>query len=157
MAFQKSAQLPIRIAARRKSDVRTQFAALCYRMGAPGLEVCLVTSRGTGRWILPKGWPMDGQTPAAAAATEAWEEAGLTGQAFDRCLGVYSYVKPLDRTRTACVAMVFPVLVREVHDDWPERAQRKRKWFDRDRAAAKLDEPELRHIVQAFDPRDLIG
>lgn len=156
MSFQKTEQLPIRISARRKSDVRTQFAALCYRMGEKGLEICLVTSRGTGRWIVPKGWPMDGQTPAAAAAREAWEEAGLTGQAFDRCLGVYSYLKPLDRTRTAVVAMVFPVLVREVHDDWPERGQRRRKWFARAQAAARLDEPELRHIVQTFDPRGLI-
>jgi 8-oxo-dGTP pyrophosphatase MutT (NUDIX family) len=155
MSFQNTEQLPIRIPARRKSDVRTQFAALCYRIVDGSTEICLVTTRGAGRWTLPKGWPMDGQTPAAAAAMEAFEEAGLTGRAFDRCVGVYSYVKPLDRSRLPCIAMVFPVLVEQEHEDWPEKRQRKRKWFSLKKAAGKLDGPELQHIVQTFDPATL--
>lgn len=157
MSFETAAQLPIRISARRKSDVRTQFAALCFRIVDGETQICLVTTRGTKRWILPKGWPMDAQTPAAAAATEAYEEAGLIGQAFDRCLGVYSYIKPLDRTRAPCVGMVFAVHVTQELDDWPERRQRKRKWFSLRKAAKKLEEPELSHIVLGFDPLPLLG
>ena len=59
---------------------RHQVAALCWRMGQGGaVEILLVTSRDTGRWVIPKGWPMDGKSASAAAAREAWEEAGVKG------------------------------------------------------------------------------
>ncbi|HLL59899.1 MAG TPA: NUDIX domain-containing protein, partial [Allosphingosinicella sp.] len=55
-----------------------QVAALPYRRGADGsVEVLLVTTRGTGRWMVPKGWPMRGKSHAEAAAQEAFEEAGV--------------------------------------------------------------------------------
>lgn len=43
---------------------RQPYAALCYRLkGKTGaLEVLLLTSRDTGRWVIPKGWPMEGKT-----------------------------------------------------------------------------------------------
>lgn len=145
-----SEQLPIRLRG-RKSSVRSQFAALCYRTINDQTQICLITSRGSGRWILPKGWPMHKETPASAAATEAFEEAGLSGQAHDICLGVYSYTKPLDKSRTAIVTMVYPVHVTHVHSEWPERHQRRRKWFTPAKAAAKIAEPELRRIVESFD------
>lgn len=148
-------QLPLKLKTGGKTDVRTQFAALCYRGSGDDLEICLVTSRRTKRWILPKGWPMHKQTPAEAAATEAWEEAGLTGTAIDRCLGVYAYVKDLHSVLTPVIVMVYPVEVTEVHDKWPERKQRKRKWFKPKKAAKKLAEPELRRIVKRFDPDQL--
>ncbi|MCP1168428.1 NUDIX hydrolase [Limimaricola litoreus] len=141
-------QLPLRIAKRHQRLARTQFAALPWRMADDGFEVCLVTSRGRGRWILPKGWPMDGVTPAQAAAIEAREEAGLLGRPEDRCLGVWSYAK----SGVPHFAMVFPLRVEEALDDWPERAQRRRKWFSPARAAAKLDAPELSRMLLGFQP-----
>ena len=57
-------QLPLKLRAASKNDVRSQFAALCYRIKAGNPEILLITSRGTGRWIVPKGWPEDGMTPA---------------------------------------------------------------------------------------------
>lgn len=98
---------------------------------------------------------MHKQTPAAAAATEAWEEAGLTGDAFNICLGVYSYRKPVKRQPVPIVALVYPVLVRNAHSDWPEKSQRRRKWFTQEKAARKLTEPALRRIVAGFDPATL--
>jgi 8-oxo-dGTP pyrophosphatase MutT (NUDIX family) len=148
-------QLPIRLRG-RKSNVRSQFAALCYRRILDQTQICLVTSRGSGRWILPKGWPVHNQTPAQAAAAEAFEEAGLSGHAFDTCLGVFSYTKPLDKSRTAILALVYPVHVTHVHTDWPEQHQRRRKWFTPAKAAAKIAEPELRRIVESFDPAHLL-
>ncbi|SEV90757.1 8-oxo-dGTP pyrophosphatase MutT, NUDIX family [Cognatiyoonia koreensis] len=151
----KKRQLPLKLREGGKTDVRTQFAALCYRVTDGTVEVCLVTSRKSKRWILPKGWPMHKQTPAAAAATEAWEEAGVTGQPIDHCLGAYSYVKPLSQNPTPVIVMVYPVKITNIASKWPEKKQRKRKWVPQRIAAKKLQEPELRRIVATFDPERL--
>jgi len=82
-------QLPLTVPVEHKSDLRTQFAALCYRVRQGRTEVLSITSRNTGRWIAPKGWPMQDCTPAQSAAEEAWEEAGVIGKGLDRCLGLF--------------------------------------------------------------------
>lgn len=149
-------QLPINIRASHKSDVRSQFAALCYRIVRDKPEILLITSRGSGRWIAPKGWPMDGKTPAESAAQEAWEEAGVIGRAHDQCLGLYSYNKSLGHgVGLPCVALVYPVLVKSLVTDFPEKGQRLRKWFTPKKAAARVQEPELARILQDFDLRVL--
>lgn len=149
-------QLPITIRAAHRSDVRSQFAALCFRMTGGRPEILLVTSRRSGRWIVPKGWPMHGLTPAASAAQEAWEEAGATGKVYERCLGLYSYNKITgDGAGLPCVAMVYPLRVKSLARDYPERGQRRRKWFSAKRAAACVAEPELARILRDFDPRAL--
>jgi 8-oxo-dGTP pyrophosphatase MutT (NUDIX family) len=150
-----SPQIPLKFRSGRKTDVRAQFAALCWRVVDDQVQICLVTSRTRKRWILPKGWPMHKQTPAAAAATEAYEEAGLRGIAQDICLGVYSYVKPLGNMTAPIVAMVYPLHVQQVLTDWPEKRQRRRKWFTLEKAAKKLEEPALKKIVASFDPAHL--
>lgn len=99
---------------------------------------------------------MHKQTPASAAATEAFEEAGVTGDAFDVCLGVYTYTKPLRTGNTPVITMVYPVHVRNVLSKWPEKRQRRRKWFSRRKAAKKLTEPELQRIVATFKPNTLL-
>ena len=105
-------QLPITVNSARKTDVRTQFAALCWRVMDGKVQILLITSRGSGRWIVPKGWPMDGQTPGEAALTEAWEEAGVLGKVDWRPVGLYSYSKSVDDdSDMPCVAMVYPVRV----------------------------------------------
>lgn len=148
-------QLPLNLRKVSKRDVRTQFAALCYRMRNDQLQICLITSRRTKRWILPKGWPMHGQTPAKAAATEAWEEAGLSGKAFDRCLGVYTYPKLYKGTFLGIVTLVYPVKVTNVHSKWPEAHERRRRWMTPAKAAKKLREPELKRIVANFAPHQV--
>ena len=146
--------MPLLVRPERKTDMRTQFAALCYRIKADRPEVLLITSRGTGRWIVPKGWPVPGMTPAASAEREAWEEAGVRGRFHDICLGLYSYIKIVeDGPDLPCAAMVYPVRVRALAEDYPEKDQRKRKWMRRKKAAAKVDEPELAQIIRRFDPK----
>jgi 8-oxo-dGTP pyrophosphatase MutT (NUDIX family) len=86
---------------------------------------------------------------------EAYEEAGLRGDALDVCLGIYSYIKPLGNLNAPIVAMVYPVHVLHVLSEWPEKHQRKRKWFSPDKAAKKLEEPALKKIVATFDPANL--
>ena len=60
-----------------------QIAVLPYRFGGPDkdgpTEILLVTSRGTGRWVVPKGNPLTGLDRHASAAVEAEEEAGVIG------------------------------------------------------------------------------
>ena len=46
-----------------------QLAALCYRVTRKrGTQILLITSRETGRWVIPKGWPMKGRSDAEAVA-----------------------------------------------------------------------------------------
>ena len=154
MTVQGIKQLPLRLHTAHKTDVRGQFAALCYRVVKDRTQILLITSRGSGRWILPKGWPIDGVTPAQAAMTEAWEEAGVEGQATDTCLGLFSYAKTIGpEMQLPCIAMVYPVRVRALSRDYPEADHRKRKWFSRKKAARAVQEPELARIIKTFDPR----
>lgn len=152
---QPIAQRPLRIRADSKRDPRTQFAGLPFRVikGKSGkrVEVLLVTSRETKRWIIPKGWPMDGLTPADAAAQEVWEEAGARGKGYDVCLGLYSYRKWLSEDEILPVIVaVFPVKVRTLEDEYPEASERRRKWFSLKKAASKVEERDLRQLIETF-------
>ncbi len=147
-------QLPLKFTTGRKTDIRAQFAALCWRIKDGKVQVCLVTSRTRKRWIIPKGWPMHKQTPADAAAQEAYEEAGVSGQVSNQSLGIYTYVKPLKEGTAPAVAIVYPMRVTKVHAKWPEKTQRRRKWFSPKKAAKRLEEPELKRIVARFTPPD---
>ncbi len=141
-----------------KRDVRTQFGAICYRVRKDKPEILLVTSRNRKRWIVPKGWPVDGATPSDAAATEAWEEAGAVGKPSTLCLGIYSYTKlgeAEDEPDLPCVVALFPFKVQKLVSDYPEANERTRRWVTPKRAARLVDEPELREILSAFDPRKL--
>lgn len=146
---------PIRLRSGSKREVRTQFGALCYRMRGSKVEVLLVTSRTRGRWIMPKGWPMNGATPQEAALVEAWEEAGVRGKVRGNALGVYSYTKLNGKDALPCVVAVFAVKVESLADAYPEAKMRQRKWLSRKKAAARLDEPELAQIVRNFSPSQL--
>lgn len=134
----------------------TQYAALCYRKKGRKVEVLLITSRGTGRWILPKGWPMFRKSPAEAAAREAWEEAGVVGTPKETYIGLYSYTKVISAKKARpCVALVYPVKVKELADKYPEKRERKRAWFSPKKAAKRVAEPELARLLRDFDPKKL--
>jgi 8-oxo-dGTP pyrophosphatase MutT (NUDIX family) len=113
---------------KQKRPLRLQYAALPYRaIGKSQLEVMLVTSRGTRRWIIPKGWPKRGISPNATAAQEAFEEAGVIGKVRKRPIGSFPYVKLLPQGVTAsCRVQVFPFRVTRQQKKWPEKRQRKR-------------------------------
>lgn len=148
-------QMPIEFSKAGKSDVRSQFAALCYRVVDKKHQILLVTARNSGRWIIPKGWPMNGKTPADAALREAWEEAGVLGKASAQIVGLYSYSKQTGDGNLPCVGLVFPIRVKSLARKYPERNQRKRKWFSPKKAAQKVTDPELARILLKFDPKRL--
>lgn len=149
-------QPTLKLGAGHKTDVRTQFAALCYRMVKDKPQILLITGRRSLRWILPRGWPMDGRSPSECAAIEAWEEAGASGRIHDQCIGVFAYSKFLGPERgVPCIAMVYALKVKSLSRDFPEAGQRKRKWLTPRKAAARVDEPELAQILRGFDPNAL--
>jgi 8-oxo-dGTP pyrophosphatase MutT (NUDIX family) len=135
-------------------EPRTQYAALPWRKREDGtLEILLVTSRETRRWVIPKGWPMKDLKPDACAAQEAFEEAGVVGEPGRKSLGAYHYDKRLRSGRSQHVRVkVYPLAVREERDAWPEMAQRERRWTDPAEAAEAVDEPELKALLAKFKP-----
>ena len=149
MTVQTSQQEPIFLQDNTKRDVRTQFAALCYRMVKGKPEVLLVTSRRTKRWIIPKGWPMDGKTPGESALTEAWEEAGVRAQSLSKDpVGQYTYDKILkDGASQTVVTNVYRIEVQELADIYPEAEERTREWVSPVIAAERVQEPELRALL----------
>jgi 8-oxo-dGTP pyrophosphatase MutT (NUDIX family) len=136
----------------KKRRARRQYATLAYRC-TPDLEVLLVSSRETGRWVLPKGWPMKGRKPHVAAALEAFEEAGIKGTITKLPVGTYSYDKRLsDGDVLACTVKVFPMAVELELTDWPEQNQRTRQWFSPQSAAEAVEEETLKVLIRQFTP-----
>lgn len=116
-----------------------------------GIEVLLVTSRDTQRWVVPKGWPWRNVTDNAAAAGEAWEEAGVRGTISTHSIGTFRYAKRHASNLLAIEVRVFLLEVTEVADTWPEVAERRRGWFSPIEAAARVAEPELQAILRSLD------
>ena len=130
-----------------KTTHRAQVGAIPVR-GAPGAyEVLMITSRDSGRWIIPKGWPMKGKKDHAAAAQEAFEEAGVAGKVHKRPLGAYTYDKRADGDGRPVRVVVYLLEVVEEKRAWPEKDQRRREWMDPTDAAALVGEAGLSEIL----------
>jgi 8-oxo-dGTP pyrophosphatase MutT (NUDIX family) len=137
-----------------KSSRHVQYAALPYRAGKSQLEIMLVTSRGTRRWIIPKGWPKRGMPPHDTAATEAFEEAGVIGKVSKRPIGSYPYNKVLRKgDKASCRVQVFALRVTRQHKRWPEKHERRIKWYRPAEAVRSVGEPHLRRIIRKFAKR----
>jgi 8-oxo-dGTP pyrophosphatase MutT (NUDIX family) len=133
----------------------TQYAALPWRKAADGrIEVMLITSRETRRWVIAKGWPITGLNPGDSAAQEALEEAGVTGEVWSEPVGAYDYEKRLKNGDLQPVEVeVFPLSVRKELDAWPEKGQRERRWFAAAEAADLVAEPRLSELIRDFGGR----
>lgn len=129
-----------------------QVAALCWRTAASGMiEVLLITSLNSKRWIMPKGWSENGQSEAQSAAREAFEEAGVTGEVGDMPIGTYHYLKEKkDGTGVPVRVEVFSLKVNGQAENWAEKGKRQIAWLPIEQAAARISEPGLRGILRAF-------
>ena len=133
----------------RKGKPIRQVAAIPIRRDAEGrIEVLLVTSNTTERFIVPKGWPMKGKSGRKAATIEAREEAGVVGVALKKPLGTYAYWKRLSNRFVKVVVTVYLLPVVEELPQWQELARRKRAWLTPADAARLIDEPELATLVR---------
>ena len=132
-----------------KTDSNLQYAALPYRRRSDGaIEVMLITSLNTKRWIIPKGWPVQGLAPQDCAAREALEESGLVGRISERPIGFYGYEKRLaDGSTMRCMVETFALEVEKQLASWPEQSRRQTQWYVLQAAADAVDEPELSAMI----------
>ncbi|WP_299029022.1 NUDIX hydrolase [uncultured Sulfitobacter sp.] len=129
---------------------KLQVAALCHRGSGVDSEYLLVTSRDTGRWIIPKGWPIRGLKSSETALQEAWEEAGVrNSQASAAPVGRYTYNKRKPSGLQVPVeTLVYSVAVKDLASEFPEAHERTRKWVTASDAANMVNEPELQSIFR---------
>lgn len=132
-----------------------QIAALPYRpavqAGDGSVEVLLVTSRGTGRWVVPKGNLGKREEGHAAAAREALEEAGVTGVVDPASIGSYFYRKILrSGAGRRTEVLVYPLAVTTELPEWAESGERIRRWCSPEEAADLVDEPDLGALIRSF-------
>jgi hypothetical protein len=131
-----------------------QFGVVAWKAAPDGApQVLLVTSRDTGRWVVPRGNPVPGLPPHLSAAQEAYEEAGVRGPVTSLVVGGYGYRK----TRRSGLGVrahvtLFALAVEEELGDWPEASERTRRWFSPAEAAEAVVEPELKALLRAFVP-----
>ena len=141
-----------KIADKPTDALAMQHAALCFRRGgSDGVEVLLITSLETGRWVLPKGWPKKSEIGGDCALREAFEEAGVQGHLTGCTPGLFFYDKilPGGQAQPCCVA-VHPVDVSYLAYRFPEMGLRQRQWASPLAAAALVAEPELQALLAAF-------
>lgn len=135
-----------------------QIAALPFRCNEDGVfEVLMITSRDTGRWVMPKGWTMDGLELWEAAQVEALEEAGAVGPISTTEIGQYHYGKRCDNGAVVdCRVHLFPMLVNELKSDWQEKEERTRRWFSAADASDLVDESGLTVLLNGLkvQPQD---
>ena len=122
-----------------------QSAVIPFRRDKKGkLRVLLITTRKSRRWIVPKGIVEPGMTPAASAAKEAYEEAGVQGRVSKKKLGTYHY----EKWGGTCKVKVYLLEVTKVLGKWPESSSRTREWVSAKKAATLVNEPGLRRLLK---------
>jgi phosphohistidine phosphatase len=128
----------------------TQSAVIPWRRSGGHLEFLLVSSRNGKRWVIPKGVQEPGLTPHDSAAREAFEEAGVRGTVDPEPLGRYAY----NKWGGTCAVTVFALAAEECLPDgtWAE-SHRQRQWLPPAEAASRLEEPDLRTLVEKLAAR----
>lgn len=137
---------------RQRATVQ-QSGVLAYRRRSDRLQVLLITSRDTGRWVPPKGHIAPGLTPRESADKEAFEEAGVVGVIERRPLGYYHYRKSARKGGHMCRVELYALKVERMARTWPEKAVRTRKWMSPRTAAAAVWEAELGALILEFGER----
>jgi len=129
-----------------------QIGTLPCRLVKGSLEVCLITSRGGGRWIIPKGWPEPGLSHVEIAAQEAWEEAGLTGSVHPNMYATYLASKNIEPGIEIPVRMdVYLLANPNQAKKFPELGQRKVKWLTIEKAVERVDESGLKDVLNKLN------
>ncbi|XP_059448485.1 nudix hydrolase 17, mitochondrial-like [Corylus avellana] len=91
------------------------------------LEVLVISSqKGQGLTFPKGGWELDESTMEEAASRESLEEAGVLGS-IECELGKWSFISK--RHGTCYEGHMFPLLVKEQLDPWPEKNVRRRLWM----------------------------
>lgn len=125
-----------------------QVAAAPLRQGEDGeVQILLITSRETRRWVIPKGWPMRRKSDPAAAATEARQEAGVVGVIDPEPLGMFAYFKRREEHFDLVDVTVYRLDVTGQKKSWREQAQREQRWCSLEEASDLVQEPGLQAML----------
>jgi 8-oxo-dGTP pyrophosphatase MutT (NUDIX family) len=125
----------------------TQVAELPIRIAGDGeINVLLVSSRETRRWVIPKGWPSKKMSDA-----EAREEAGVTGKVYRKPVGFYRYRKVLPASSRILDVAVYVLWVRKQRKSWAEQKERTRIWATLEDAAKLVREPGLKRLFAELE------
>ncbi|PVB63552.1 NUDIX hydrolase [Labrenzia sp. 011] len=128
---------------------RLQIAALCFRPGDKEPEILLVSTRDTGRLILPKGWPEKDKPAHQTAIIEAYEEAGVVGKAEPRPMGSFRSYKGLSKgVKIRTKVLVFKIRFEKQLEDFPEIGQRQCVWLPLSEAIEAVNEPALKRFLR---------
>jgi 8-oxo-dGTP pyrophosphatase MutT (NUDIX family) len=141
----------------RSPNGAKQVAALPYTVIDGYIVFLLVTSRRSGRWIVPKGSVIPGETPWRSAELEALEEAGVEGIAGPEPIGTYRTIKKGGLTRNVVEVDLYPLWVTKQHDTWLEQAKRRRHWVLLRDAKRLLSDPDLVELVTKFSRKVMAG
>ncbi|MFT3967044.1 MAG: DUF47 family protein [Sphingobium sp.] len=115
------------------------------------VQILLVTSRESRRWVIPKGNLKTGLAPHVAAAQEAEEEAGVCGPICPTPLGSYRYRKRKGNGASLMFDVdVYPLAVTRELGEWKEDKERERRWFSLAEAANAVEEEDLRYLIRSF-------
>jgi len=122
-----------------------QIAGLPLTIQPDGtMSVWLITSRGSGRWIIPKGNPIRGLLNHQVAEREVLEEAGLVGRSSADILGEFIFQK----SSIKCHISVYPVWVERELKIWPEQGQRQVLRCELEQAISLAASPGLSQILK---------
>lgn len=128
-----------------------QYGALPWRRTPDGLQILLITTRNTHRWIVPKGWPQTGRSAQECAAQEAYEEAGVSGAVSSQPIGVFNYKKQMKSGQMiTCRIRIYGMEVSDIAGDWPEKSARETKWCRLSEALTLVEDLGLRRIIAKF-------
>ena len=123
------------------------------RKSRRGFEILLISSRETGRWVIPKGWPSKRLSDPAAAAREAKQEAGVTGKIVGLPIGSYRYRKQTGEDIRVLTVACYILWVKKERKRWREQDQRTRVWFSQEDAVKKVREPGLKTLIGSLAAR----
>ncbi|VTZ48902.1 NUDIX hydrolase [Methylocella tundrae] len=134
------------------SPAAVQYGALPYRFTAAGtLEILLITTKRSKRWIIPKGDPIKGLKPPKSAAREAFEEAGIRGSIAEKSIGSFRFQKTLEGApNQLCDVKLYPLNVKQQMKDWPEASHRSVRWFAPAEAQAAVNDVGLQTLIGRF-------
>ena len=128
-----------------------QTGVIPWRRTSGGVEILLITSRSSGKWIIPKGWPMLFRSLADAAAREAYEEAGVRGRITPEPLGRIDAPKTYRLAGTIdWLLVVYALEVTQELASWTEQHQRRREWFSVTEAAHRVRPKALAPLIAAL-------
>ena len=127
-----------------------QAGVIPYRFRRSKLEILLITSSRSGRWVVPKGHIEPDMTPRQSAITEAFEEAGINGKVPKTSFGTYSYEKADDKCGQSYRVEIFAMRVTYVMKNWPEEFRRTRTWMSPKEASDSVRENELKQLIKSL-------